>query len=96
MSVNIWSTHIEEIEKNFRGHLPQNCIVILARMSEEARELQRAINAQETRLMKMMQFIVLTEQYKAMVDADKKKFDKTFDDPYKDIVQHQGKKDGFE
>lgn len=91
--VNIYSTFVEDIEKAFRGHLPQHCINILARMSEENRELQNAVNKQQELVMKMMQFIVMSDEYKKLLNKDIDKFNKDFADPYKDIVKSQDLKE---
>lgn len=87
--VNIISTFVEDIEKAFRGHLPQRCINILATMSEENRMLQKAVNDQMLIIQKLQQLMVLSAQADLEMVKTVKRFNRTYDDPHQDIVKSQ-------
>ena len=92
--VNIYSIFVEDIEKAFRGHLPQNCINILARMSEENRALQEAVNKQQSMIEKLMKFIVLSKQMQAELNVDMQKYEKQFADPHGEYTKYEDMKEG--
>lgn len=77
--VSIVSTFIVDIEKNFRGHLPQNCINLLATMAEQQLHLERALNDQQKMIEKLMKVIVLSAEADRMMLSMVKKFNSDHD-----------------
>jgi len=89
MSINILSTFIAEIEREFRGHLPQRCINILATMCEEQRMLQRAINDQMAIIEKLKDVIALSAVADQMILKQIKDYNHTNSDQHNDIIKSQ-------
>lgn len=87
--VSIVTTYITDIEKAFRGHLPQNCINILAMMAEQQQGLEKAINDQQRIIESLRQAIVLSVQADAMLIKQLKKFNHDHDDPHKDFIRNE-------
>lgn len=85
--VSISTIFIADIEKAFRGHLPQNCINILAMLAEQQITMEKAINDQQAMLAKFRQVLVLSAQADALMVQELKKFNHKYDDPHKDIIR---------
>ncbi len=89
MAINVLSTFVEEIEREFRNHLPQKCINILATMCEEQRVLQRAINDQMAIIEKLKQVMVLSAAADQLLIKQIKNYNDTNSDQYNDIIKSQ-------
>ena len=87
--VSIVTTFISDIEKAFRGHLPQNCINILAMMAEQQQHLERAINDQQRIIESLRQAAILGAQADALLVKQLKKFNHDHDDPHKDFIRNE-------
>ncbi len=72
--VSVVSTFISDIEKAFRGHLPQPCINILATMAEQQLHLEKVINDQQRMIETMRKAIILSAEADREMLATVKKF----------------------
>lgn len=86
---SIITTFIQDIEKNFRGHLPQNCINILAMMAEQQLMMEKAINDQQRMLETFRQAMILSAEADKLLLKQVKDFNHKYDDPHKDIIRNQ-------
>lgn len=87
--VNIVTTFIADIEKAFRGHLPQNCINILAMMAEQQLMLEKALNEQQAILLQVAQNLAISAQADAAMLKVIQKHNQKFDDPHKDFIRNE-------
>lgn len=76
--VDIATIFTEEIEKNFRNHLPANAVKILILMADQMMTMEKAMNVQQEMIMKLMKFAVLSKEYEAAMLTEKERFDKQF------------------
>lgn len=60
--VNIFSTFIVDIEREFRNHLPQKCINILATMAEQQIQFERALNDQMKIIENLKKLMILSAE----------------------------------
>lgn len=60
--VNIFSTFIVDIEREFRGLLPQKCINILATMAEQQIQFERALNDQMKIIENLKKLMILSAE----------------------------------
>lgn len=76
--ISIATVFIEEIEKQFRNHLPPSAVKILILMAEQMMQMEAAMNAQQEMITKLMKFAVLSKEYEKALQQDQKKFDRQF------------------
>lgn len=77
--VNIFSTFIVDIEREFRGHLPQKCINILATMAEQQQGFERALNDQQKIIETLRKAIILSAEADREMLQVVKKFNQDHD-----------------
>jgi hypothetical protein len=87
MSIDLVSTHVEEIEKAFRGYLPPQCVGILIRMHEENRQLQTAVNDLQGIIHQVKEVAVLTVAQGKLIEQRFKRFEQRHSDPYADLAK---------
>ena len=87
--VSIITTFIADIEKAFRGHLPQNCINILAMMAEQQLQLEKALNDQQRMIDTFRQTLALSAAADQVMLKALKKYNEKYDDPHKDFIRNE-------
>jgi hypothetical protein len=89
MMASITTIFISDIEKAFRGHLPQSCINILAMMAEQSMMMEKALNDQERMLKTMLKAVTLSMEADKLMVQQLKKYNADYSDPHGEIVKNQ-------
>lgn len=66
----------EEIEKQWRGHAPRECIFQLRLMAEQLMTMEKMIQTQQTMIEKLMQFAVVEGQALQILKKHQAEIDK--------------------
>jgi hypothetical protein len=77
--IQIATVFTEEIRRRFRDHLPRDCINLLCLMAEQSQQLEQAINVVHEQNKKLMKFVVLSTEYRQILEAQQKQFEKDFE-----------------
>lgn len=89
MSIDIVSTHVEEIEKKFRGVLPPLCVEVIIRLHEENRQLQTAVNDMVRIVGAMKEVAVLTVAQSKAMEQRFKQFEQRHSDTTRDLINNE-------
>lgn len=66
----------EEIEKQWRNHVPRECVFQLRLMAEQLMTMEKMIQTQQTMIEKLMQFAVVEGRALQILKAEQAKIDK--------------------
>ena len=75
-------TFAEDIERNFRNHLPREAVAILIAMSEQMLMMEKAINDQQAQIAKLMKFAVLSAELRDKMQRDLDKMQNKYGEQY--------------
>lgn len=89
MSIDLMTTHIEDIEKLFKGTLNHNQMEWLMRLHDEVRMMQRAINDVTAIAQAMQEVAVLTVAQGKSIEQRFKKLSKDYSDTNQDLIKNE-------
>lgn len=87
--VDLVSTHVEEIYKAFKPHLPPNCVEIIIRLHDENRQLQTSVNDMANIVNTMKQAMQLTVEHAKILQGQMKRFEARHSDPTRDLINER-------
>lgn len=87
--VEIITTHVEEIEKKFRGQLSPQAIEVIVRIHEETRVLEKAVSDVVTMINTLKEAMALNMALNKQINQKMKAFEHKYTEQFGDMVKNE-------